>query len=360
MSVEKLVVNKNLKETARPAHGGDVWRYSQVVDFSANVNPLGPSEKVLEAIGKATAEITSYPPSGEELRSALAEKHEVKPGCVVLGNGSSELIKAFCEVFLTSGNTAIIPQPTFSEYEYFSMLYGARMREVLIPPVGDDGIPKSLNGVKAVFLCNPNNPTGGSTPLKEIEALAEEAGKEGCVLLVDEAYVEFSELESASQLVETFPNLIVLRSMTKFHSIPGLRFGYAIASPEVARYLSLALPPWNVNTLAMRAALAALEDEEFVKKSREYLAREKERLFSELSRLPALKVYPSEANFFLINIKKTGMSSQEMKAKLAERGFLIRDCSSFRHLGEEHIRICIRRREENLRLLSAMEELLNG
>ncbi len=360
MSIEKLVINENIKKAVRPVHGGDVWRYSRtIIDFSANVNPLGPSKKVLEAIAEAASEVTSYPSSGKELYHALAERHGVRPECVVLGNGSSELIKAFCEVFLSRGDTAIIPQPTFSEYEYFSALYGARIREVLIPPVGNADI-NSLRDVKAVFLCNPNNPTGGSTPLKGIESLAEEAERAGCVLLVDEAYVEFSELKSASQLVETFKNLVILRSMTKFYSIPGLRFGYAITSQEVARYLKKVLPPWNVNTIAMRAALAALEDEEFIRRSRWYLAGEKEHLFAELSRMPALRVYPSEANFFLINIRKTGMSSKEMKARLAEKGFLIRDCSSFRHLGEEHIRICVRRREDNQRLLSAMEELLNG
>ena len=359
MRIKRLVA-KELSGAERPAHGGDVWDYPHIIDFSSNVNPLGPSQKVLEAIEGAIAEITRYPPSGEELRRALAERHEVKPECVVLGNGSSELIKAFCEVFLGRGDVALIPQPTFSEYEYFSALQGAGVREVLLPPVGNDSPMNSLRGVKAAFVCNPNNPTGGCTPPEEIEALAEEAERAGSVLLVDEAYAEFSGIESASTLVGSFGNLVVLRSMTKFYSIPGLRIGYAIASEEVAGYLSRVLPPWNVNTLAMRAALAALEDEEFAERSREYIAEEKARLFSELHRLPGMRVYPSGANFFLINIKNTGMSSREMKARLAERGFLIRDCSSFRHLGEEHIRICIRRREENLGLLSAVEELLDG
>lgn len=354
-----MLANRNLKSATRAAHGGDVWRYSTgVIDFSANVNPLGPSRKVVEAITRAIGEIASYPPAGERLRSELGAKHEVNPGQVVLGNGSSELIKTFCEVFLAQGDIALIPQPTFAEYEYFSALYGARVREV--PYTGSDAILSGMRGAKAVFLCNPNNPTGKAVALKEIETLAQEALKASCMVFVDEAYVEFSKLESASQLLECFPNLVVLCSMTKFYSLPGLRLGYAIASPEVAHYLSLALPPWNVNTLAQRAALAALRDEEFVRKSREYLAEEKEHLFSGLRHLPQVEVYPSEANFFLINIKETGMKSPEMKARLAEKGLLIRDCSSFRYLGEEHIRVCIRKREENIRLLSAMEELLNG
>jgi threonine-phosphate decarboxylase len=360
MEIERLLVNRNLKTATRAAHGGDVWRYPHtLIDFSSNVNPLGPSSRVLKAVAKAIAEVRSYPPSGEELSAAIATKHGVDERCVVLGNGSSELIKTFCEAFLSQGDTVVIPQPTFSEYEYFSKLYGASVRDVLMQPAEKDALLSSAGDAKVLFLCNPNNPTGHALALKEIEALAEEALRKDSLVFLDEAYVEFSNLESALQLVEAFPNLVVLRSMTKFYSIPGLRIGYCIASPEVAKYLRLALPPWNVNTLAQRAALAALGDGEFAEKSREYLAKEKERLFSELRRLPLLKVYPSAANFFLINIKETGLKSPEMKAKLVEKGVLIRDCSTFKHLGEEHIRVCVRKREENLRLLAAMEVLLN-
>jgi threonine-phosphate decarboxylase len=355
MGIEKLVVSRRFRRAARPEHGGDAWRYPNVLDFSANVNPLGPSEKVAEAIRRALCEISSYPGDGAELRSALAERHGLNESCVVLGNGSSELIKAFCEVFLREGDVAVIPEPTFAEYGYFSRLYGARVVEAH-PEVRE--VKKSA--AKAVFLCNPNNPTGKGTPLERIEELAREAERAGFLLLVDEAYIEFSRLKSASELVSSCKNLVVLRSMTKFYSIPGLRFGYALANPEVADCLRSVLPPWNVNTLAMSAALAALHDRKFAEESRRYLAREKRRLLSALERIPALKVYPSEANFFLINVKNTGMSSREIKLKLAERGLLIRDCSSFPRLGEEHIRVCVRRREENMQLVCALEELLNG
>ncbi len=359
MGVENLLANKNLLGVERPEHGGDGWRFPGVLDFSANINPLGPSRSVVRAMRTAIGEVGSYPPPGEELRSALAEAHGVAPNCVVLGNGSSELIKVFCDAFISEGDAVLIPQPTYTEYEYFSRVRGAEVVEQLLAPIGES-TPEIDTDVKAAFVCNPNNPTGSVLPLNRIEELAYELSRRRGILVVDEAYAEFSGLRSAAELIEAHDNLVVLRSMTKFYAIPGLRFGYAVASKNIAHYLSKLLPPWNINTVALHAALAALRDKEFAMRSRRYLSEEKRRLLSSLSHLPGLRVYPSEANFFLINIRKTGMSSREMKERLIDKGILIRDCSSFRHLGEEHVRVCVRKREENHRLISAMEELLDG
>lgn len=344
----------------RPAHGGDAWRYPGTIDFSANINPLGPSSSVIRAITRALEYVNAYPTDGRELSLLLADKHGLMPENIVLGNGSSELIKAVCEVTLRPGDRVLIPQPTFSEYEYFSVIYGASTYEVPLPPVGDAHMHLHPGGFRMLFLCNPNNPTGSSISPHRIEELLEEAERAGCLVVVDEAYQEFSKHTSIAGMVESHDTLVVLRSMTKFYSIPGLRLGYAVAGERTARMLRQVLPPWNVNTVAIAAGVAALGDKRFAAESRRYISKEKKHLFQALCRLPGLRIHPSDANFFLINIEDTGMSSFEMKKKLVKKGFLIRDCSSFRRLGDRYIRICIRKHDENLKLISAMEELLNG
>ncbi|NOZ59530.1 MAG: threonine-phosphate decarboxylase [Euryarchaeota archaeon] len=344
----------------KPVHGGEAWKYPGVIDFSSNINPLGPSPAVLEAVLREIDAVGAYPSDGAELRGALADELGVSPENIVLGNGSSEIIKVVCEALLRRGVKVLIPQPTFAEYEYFSRLCGAAVLEAVPPPIGDDPIAPGLKGIGTLFLCNPNNPTGASIPPRRLEEILLEAGSAGCTVVVDEAYQQFSDSPSAAEMVESHPNLIIIRSMTKFYAIPGLRLGYAVAGRETARMLEARLPPWNVNSLAMAAGIAALRDREFARESVRYIARERERLFGELRRISRLEVYPTAANFFLINIKATGMSSREAKSELIKRGILVRDCSTFRHLGTEHIRICVRRREENLLLVDALEELSDG
>jgi threonine-phosphate decarboxylase len=340
-------------------HGDDAHKYKNVIDFASNSNPKGVSEKALEVVKNNLDKISGYPDSDStELREALAGYVGVSPENVIAGNGSAELIRLFCEVFLDKGDVVLIPVPTFSEYEENARLFGGEIINIKLNSGNNfrfniAEIPGKINGkVKIIFLCSPNNPTGQSIPGKDVLKLAIENPE--TFIFLDEAFIEFSGRESLALKVEKHKNLFVLRSMTKFFALAGLRVGYGIGNKNLIKKLSDAKLEWNVNVLAQAAAIGSLRDKEYIRTSGILMEKEKKNLFNELSGIPELTVYFSDANFFLINIKRTGFSSPEMKNELLKKGILIRDCSNFRGLNKNYIRVCVRMREENEKLVSAL------
>ncbi len=344
-------------------HGDDAHKYKNIIDFASNSNPKGVSEKALEAVKNNLDKISNYPDSGcTKLREALAGYVGVKPENVIAGNGSAEIIRLFCEFFLNKGDVVLILIPAFSEYEENAMLFGGEIISIKLNSGNNfklniAKIPGKINNkIKIVFLCSPNNPTGQSIPGEDVLKLAVENPK--TFIFLDEAFIEFSGQESLASEVEKHKNLFVLRSMTKFFALAGLRIGYGVGNKNLIKKLSDAKLEWNVNVLAQAAAIGSLRDKEYIKNSKTLMEKEKQNLFNELLGIPELIVYPSDANFFLINIKRTGFSSPEMKNELLKKSILIRDCSNFRGLNKNYIRVCVRTREENEKLVSALEEII--
>ncbi len=351
MDIEKLV---NVGSSKKAAHGGDVWSQDVKIDFSSNVNPLGPPDRVKEALSRGIGTIHHYPDiNATKLQAAISDYVGVGPENVTLGNGSTELIKNFCEVFVRGGNV-VIPVPTFSEYEVWSHLYGAELQLVSFE---SKKIIKSIDeNTSAVFLCNPNNPTGSLFDESEILMMLEAALDASALVFLDEAYIEFSDGESLCRRVCEFENLFVLRSLTKFFSLAGLRVGYGVANKRLITCMEKVRIPWNMNTLAQAAGIESLGDEAFIKTSRNFIKTEREFLFRELSKF--LKVKRSHANFFLIDLEgKT--RAPELKDTLLKKGILIRDCSTFTGLNDNFIRVCIRKHEENVRLIEELKGIYN-
>jgi threonine-phosphate decarboxylase len=294
------------------------------------------------------------------LKEALAGYLGVREENITLGNGSTELIKNFCQVFLQRGDRVIIPSPTFSEYEVLSRLMGARVKHVCARDleICPGKIIKEIDDkTKAVFLCSPNNPTGRT--IEGIEEILQASLKKEAFVFLDEAYIEFTGSQGYCKRVGEFENLFVLRSMTKFFSLPGLRVGYGVGDSELVHYLEKVRIPWNVNSLAQAAAIASLGDVEFIEESRRVVKKEREFLRGEIRNL-GLKVYGSEANFLLVNLRRKGLKAKDVREKLLRKGLLIRDCSSFTGLDEYFIRVCVRRRGENLRLTRELREVLQN
>lgn len=352
-----------LGKIEKPPHGGDVWNYpdKKVIDFSSNVNPLGPPQRLLKGLKACMREICSYPEiDGIGARKAISRYFSMPMENLHLANGSSEIIKNFCEAFIDEGDQVIILEPTYSEYEYFSRLYGASV--VHATPDGDfthdmDRIIGSINSkTRAVFICNPNNPTGTYIDKGDMLRLLDNVRDKGVIIFIDEAYIHFSPGESLLHLCMEYPNLLVLHSLTKFFSIPGLRIGFCAASGDIAETLEKVRPPWNVNHLAQRAVELCLEDSDFISMTGKFIEEEREFLYSGLRDLKGIEVIPSRANFFIIDITRIG-TSVELKKKLLGKGLLVRDCSSFFSMGEKFLRLCIRTRGENLLLLKALGEL---
>jgi len=209
-------------------------------------------------------------------------------------------------------------------------------------------------GYDLLFFCNPGNPTGRLYRVEEVAALHDLCRRAGCFFVLDEAFIDFAEEQSAKQLLPESDDWLILRSMTKFFGFPGLRLGYAVASPALIVRLQQLLPPWNVGELAQAAGLAALADREHCRRTREFVDAERERLGARLGALPGLTLFPGAANYLLLQITG-GMTAAALQEKLLQGRLLIRDCSNFIGLDGRFFRVAVRTGEENDRLLGALE-----
>ena len=373
--VENLV-RDNIKNLKPCVHGGEVldaagksgFRREEILDFSSSVNPLGPSKKALEAAKNSFKEIPAYPDSNSnELRQAIASHFNgLNKNNVVVGNGSTELMYLFAEAFMRKGETAIIPAPTFGEYESAVRKTGETPKFVKLDRnfnIEADAFEQEMAGAKIVFLCNPNNPTSILIPNETLTRIIEQALEQDSLVFLDEDFLEFVEDEKALSMInkiKSYPNLFILRSFTKIFGLTGLRVGYGIASEEIINVLLCAKIPWNVNCLAQAAAVAALKDEEHLRVTRELIKKEKKQLLAELAEIKSFKVYAPDANFFFIDIRKSGLTATELKNKLLGQGILIRDCTSFRGLDQYYIRVAVKTRVENERLIEALKRTVKN
>jgi threonine-phosphate decarboxylase len=373
--IENLV-RDNIKNLKPCVHGGEVLdaaaktglRREEILDFSSSVNPLGPSKKALEAAKAAFMQIPAYPDSNSnELRQAIASHFSgITKDNIVVGNGSTELMYLFAEVFLSKGEVALIPAPTFGEYESAVRKTGEKTKFLKLDDnfnVGTETFAREMVGTKIVFLCNPNNPTSIVIPNGILTTIVERAMEQDTLVFLDEDFLEFVENEKDLSLIGKigrYPNLFILRSFTKIFGLTGLRVGYGIASEEIISVLSCAKIPWNVNCLAQVAAVAAVKDEEHLRVTRELIKKEKTWLIAELEKFGGFKVYPADANFFFIDIRKTDLTATELAGKLLAQGVLIRDCTSFRGVDPYYIRVAVKTHPENERLIQALKRTVKN
>jgi threonine-phosphate decarboxylase len=349
-------------------HGGDVDAWARnagieagaILDFSASINPMGPPPSARKAFVKSYREISRYPdPYGENLKSALAERHGMRSSEVLLGNGSTQLIYLICATLRP--RNAMIVAPAFSEYANALTLAGATVRQFVLG--ADDGFRFSLQRFMTawdkdcdiVFLPRPNSVTGQLISRVDIEKIADAALIRKCFLVIDEAFVDFVEAQSAKSMVRHNPHLIVLRSLTKYYALPGLRLGYLLAdTSNVARFASYQ-EPWSVNTPALNVALACLNEPLFGIRTEQWLETERGFLSRSLATLAGFRAFPSRANFLLVKIEQDGLDTGQLRLFLARKGILVRDCDSF-GVGINYFRIAVKQRRDNQRLLAALKE----
>jgi len=345
-------------------HGGKVEEAASILgaeplDFSANINPLGhpPLESL---ILKEMKKIGHYPDNSyRKFRRAAAKFVDVSPDCIVPGNGSSEIIRLFAECCFEPGELGLVPSPSFGEYANQSLLAGARVKKV---PIGADGLPlvgdSDLRQAKLLFLCNPNNPTGRLLSADQVRALCDRCERAETFLLVDEAFIELSDPEqSVAALTPEREYLLVMRSLTKSFGVPGLRLGFAVTNEPLARVLNLARLPWSVGSMAAAAGEFLLGCDEHLVRSREVIREERAWLDCALRDL-GLSPLPSSVNFILVNIEPAGIPSDVLAERSMREGVLIRDCQSF-DLGRGFIRVAVRSRSENMRLIAALRKALS-
>jgi len=376
VDVSKLV-KESLRNLTPYFHGGNVWEVSekynipvdQLIDFSISTNPLDAPETALESIRQHLNMVKHYPdPDHEWLLEALAKSAGVGSNNVIIGNGSTELIYLFNEVFLETGYDAIIPIPSFSEYKAAIERFGGNMIFLKCDPEKNFQLNiKELEEIitkktRIIFLCNPNSPTGVLYDKADILRIIKFAAERNILVFLDEDYIDFvddGKRYSMAEYVNEHKNLFVLRSLTKFFSLAGIRIGFGIGCPELVKTLKNVMMPWSVNSLAMYATASAIKDIAFIKKSRILVSNSRKEMQSLLKTISWLKVYPSETNFLLIEIIRGDFTSTQIREDLAKKGFLIRDCKDFDGLNNRFFRVTVRLPEENKKLIVHIKSLGN-
>ncbi len=357
-----------ISDPDRPRHGGDLhlasrlYGRTELIDFSANMNPLGPPQGVWQALLEHLPDIVHYPdPYARELRDTLAAHLGIDPGHLVLGNGSMELLYLLPRVF--PQDQALLPAPGFSEYEYGVRLHGLACRYVYLrPPDYTWDMAELQQAVAAgglIFLCNPNNPTGTLLSAADLDDLLAVLPA-SALLVMDEAFIDFVDDWEERTLVPRAvqdPRLLVLGSLTKFFALPGLRLGFVVGSKDRVARLSAQLPPWNINSLAQKAGVAALQDRKFMAHSREYIHKARQKFHQALLTVPGLHPLPPSANFIFCRLGPELPSAPHLVELMGQRGFLLRDCSNYRGLDDRCLRLAVRRQRENEALVLALQEV---
>jgi threonine-phosphate decarboxylase len=353
----------------QPTHGGNVYKVARerripverIIDFSASINPLGPPAAGLRAIRSALKQIVHYPdPDCWKLRQGLAQQCGVDPDMILVGNGSTELIHLLPRVLAI--RSALIMGPTFEEYARALMDAGssvqyvhARREDRFRPPLKEVLLQLSAKRSRfdAVFLCNPNNPTGQVMNRRTVRKLAEVVDRQQGWLIVDEAFIDYCQMQSVVSMLSAHPRMMVLRSLTKFYAMPGLRIGYLVGASKVVDQLKDRQPPWSVNSLAQEVSRAVLQDYAYATQSRTFMKSERSRFIRGLRTVSAVRVFPSAANFVLIELPASTCAS-EVTDRLAAERLLVRDCSTLPGLTTQMIRVAIRTAKENRRLIAAL------
>ncbi len=353
-------------------HGGNIKKMGdlyglypgEILDFSASINPLGYPGCIRTTILDRFDDILHYPDSEcSDLRNALAAKYSCSEENIMVGNGSNELFYLIPRTL--KPKSSIILQPTFSEFQDALRSSNVKIRDVMNE---DDDFPlfnlkdSQLKECKEEFVifCNPNNPTGQLIPREDVVRFVEDNAER--VVVVDEAFMDFVEEEERFSVLQeacTLKNLIVVRSLTKFYGFPGLRLGFLVTSTPILNKLWEFKEPWTVNSLAQVAGNSALKDDAFSLKTKAFVSSEKKFLYEGISRIEGLRPFHPSVNFILIRIDNENIISSILQNLLIKEKIIIRDCLNFVGLNEKYVRVAVRTREENQRLLNAMKEAVN-
>lgn len=330
----------------------------EIVDFSVNINPLGAPEAIKHNWGNWLADIYDYPdPTFTELKQTIAIKEGVGEPYLLSGNGASELITLIASYL--QGKKVVIIHPAFSEYETACRSENCTIfHHVLHPPeweLDETSLERKLGLVDAVFFCHPNNPTGIQYDRPTVEWLIDTCQKKEVLLILDEAFYDFADppvtfIDKASQS----PFLLVLRSLTKMYSIAGLRLGYLAGHPEVLSQIRRRQAHWSINAIALKAGKTCLDDRQHVLLTRDYIKRERDRLFASF-RETGFQHSPSAINFYLIR-DPSSRNQQELFSFLLRRGLVLRHTYNFPGIEGKWLRVAIRKEAENSLLMEALSE----
>lgn len=345
-------------------HGGHTFQISklllkspeEIIDLSSSVNPFNFFSRFLPSRKKLKFLLNRYPdPEVYEFRKTLSEKYQIPLECILSGNGSMELIYLTLRSF--RWDSVLIWEPTFIEYYRGCKLYGISEVKRIFSLKQEEGLEKvkkelsQNSNFQAVFICNPNNPTGWYTKKEVLLELVERFPS--VMFLIDEAFIDFIPEESLLKEAAFYPNLIVFRSFTKFFGLAGIRLGYVVTNQSIVKKLKTYQEPWSVNSLAQYLGVSLLKDANFVSQTLNFFKKEKAYLEKFLKKLK-INYFPSVANFYFFYLERGG----EFTDYLLKKGILVRNCYNFYGLNENYLRISIKSRRENQIFLRELKNWL--
>ena len=372
-------------------HGGNIFKFahdhhiniSEISDFSANINPLGPSKKGLDALNERLNYISHYPEvTNDAVLNTIADVYGVDKESILIGNGAAELLYVIGRLPGYTG--AFVPAPGFSEYRASMNAANIPVRDIFYRQRQyDNGIPyfevpylalqtfaaelKGQDGRIIVFLGNPNNPDGTLLDKIQIKILANMLRDANSLLVIDESFIDFIGNESLRDnsnslrdLINDYDNVIIVQSLTKFYAVPGLRIGAAFANPTLIQSLHQFIPAWSVNTLAQAYIVAALNDSNYIKDTKNLLLNESKYMYNSLSNFKNLIVYKPSANYILTNIDDSQITVNDIQAELEKHNTLIRSCANYKGLGPLWMRIAIKDHEHNVSLIHLLSDIFEN
>ena len=370
-------------------HGGNIFQFAheqriepyEVVDFSANINPLGPSQRGLDALNAQLRYISHYPDAtNDDVLNAIADTYEMDKHQIIVGNGAAELLYAICRLPGYTG--AFVPAPGFSEYKEALEASNVPVRDIFYRPRKDDNgkpyfeVPylaletfaaelKGQDGRIIVFLGNPNNPDGTLLDKDHIRTVASMLKDANSLLVIDESFIDFvgndplqDNEHSMRSLVNEFDNIIVVHSFTKFYAVPGLRIGAAFANETLITQLQQYIPSWSVNTLAQAYTKAALNDVDYIKRTKQELNEERAFMYNALDDIEGITVYPPSANFILFQVNQEGITANYINEELKKYNMIVRNCDSYVGLTNHWVRIAIKDHDTNIKLVDKLTNIL--
>lgn len=370
-------------------HGGNIFQFAheqriepyEVVDFSANINPLGPSQRGLDALNAQLRYISHYPDAtNDDVLNAIADTYGMDKHQITVGNGAAELLYAICRLPGYTG--AFVPAPGFSEYKEALEASKIPVRDIFYRPREDDNgkpyfeVPylaletfaaelKGQDGRIIVFLGNPNNPDGTLLDKDHIRTVASMLKDTNSLLVIDESFIDFVGNDplqdneySMRSLINEFDNIIVVHSFTKFYAVPGLRIGAAFANKTLITQLQQYIPSWSVNTLAQAYTKAALNDVDYIKRTKQELNEERAFMYNALDALEGITVYPPSANFILFQVNQEGITANYINEELKKYNMIVRNCDSYVGLTNHWVRIAIKDHETNIKLVDKLTDIL--
>ena len=370
-------------------HGGNIFQFAheqriepyEVIDFSANINPLGPSQRGLSALEAQLRYISHYPDAtNDDVLNTIADTYGMNKNQIVVGNGAAELLYAICRLPGYTG--AFVPAPGFSEYKEALEASQIPVRDIYYRLREDDNgkpyfeVPylaletfsaelKGQDGRIIVFLGNPNNPDGTLLDKNHIRTLASMLKDANSLLVIDESFIDFvgndtlqDNKYSMRSLVNEFDNIIVVHSFTKFYAVPGLRIGAAFSNPHIIDQLNTFIPTWSVNTLAQAYTQSALNDVEYVNRTKQVLREEQHYMYNALDAIAGITVYPPSANFILFHIEQEGVTADSINEALKKHNMIVRNCDSYMGLNSQWVRVAIKDHDNNVRLVDTLTDIL--